>query len=127
MDDEILHTLRLMSPEDLDRVAKQMALAGKLFGIVKAIAVALAMCVSGLVTVAFWAHDTKAAIDTTKQDLQQIKDDRKERLRDYDSWKAKKDETDTQLMLLATTQQKMLDRQQTVLDRIEARLNTARE
>lgn len=124
MDDEIRHALSIMSPEVIDRIDKQVSLAGKLFGIVKAIAVALGMCLTGLFTVAFWIHDTKAAIDATKNDLQQIKLDRKEKVHDYELWKAKKDEVDTQLMLLATTQQKMLDRQQTVLDRIETRLNS---
>lgn len=126
MDTDLHDILTQMTNEEIDRVAKQMALAGKLFGIVKGLAAALAACVMGLATIAFWARDTSAAISTTRADIQQIIGDRKEKLKEWDQWKSQKNEIDTQMTLLLTNQQRMIDRQQTVLDRIELRLNSTR-
>lgn len=118
-----------MTPEEIDRFARQMALVEKLLGIAKIVVGGVGACLSGLVVIFLWVNNTNAAIAHTsadiakaRQEMAVIVEDRKEVMKEWGKWRAEKDKADIELTQLAINQAKTTDRIYTLLDRIEARL-----
>ncbi len=114
--------LNAMSKEDLDRLATQLDRINSMLSVARVIMGGVGMCVAGLITVALWANNTTTALAQTRADLTGLIAVRAESSKEWSAWRTKKDETDTQLLQIVANQQRMLDREQTILDRLSERL-----
>ena len=119
-----------MSPQDIERFARQMELVEKLLGVAKLILGAIGACAAGLVAVAMWVNNTNTAIAQTKadimkerQEIQLMVDDRKDTLKEWSKWRSDKDKTDVELTQLAINQAKATDRIYALLDRMDTKLS----
>lgn len=89
-----------------------------MLGIARIVGSMVVASVGGLITVAIWVNSTTTSLAQTKEDVKLLMVDRSETLREWSSWRVRKDETDTRMLQILESQQKLIDRQQTILDRV---------
>jgi hypothetical protein len=115
--------LNVMSKEDLDRLSSQLDRINSLMSIARIVMGLVLTCVTGLITVAIWANNTTTALAQTRSDIVAIVSQRTETMKELATWRAQKDENDTKFLQIVTDQQRMLEREQSMLDKINDRLD----
>jgi len=107
-----------MPPEELDKLAKNIDRLHSLLGLARLLVGGFWACLVAFGGVAVWVNSTTVALATTQREISSIKQDRSDVLRDYATWRSKKDEIDTRLMQMIENQQELIRRQQVILDRV---------
>lgn len=116
---EAAHSYLLnMPPEELDKLAKNIDRLHSLLGLARLLVGGFWACLVAFGGVAVWVNSTTIALATTQKEITSIRQDRAEVLRDYATWRAKKDEIDTKIIQMLDNQQAMILRQQQILDRV---------
>jgi len=113
--------LNSMPPEQLDKLASQLDRVESLVKIAQIVIGMVVAAVSGLITVALWVNNTSTALAATRAEVQTLSKERVESVKEWSAWRSKKDEVDTRVLQILEGQQRILDRQQTVLDRVTLR------
>jgi hypothetical protein len=107
-----------MPPEELDKLAKNIDRLHSLLGLARLLVGGFWACLVAFAGVAVWVNSTTVALATTQRELAAIKIDRADVLKEYATWRAKKDEIDTKIIQMLDNQQAMILRQQQILDRV---------
>jgi|DEB19_MinimDraft_2_1074335.scaffolds.fasta_scaffold02116_4 hypothetical protein len=113
--------LLTMPPEELDKLAKNIDRLHALLGLARLLVGGFWACLLAFGGVAVWVNTTTVALATTQRELNALRVDRAEVLKDYQIWRAKKDEIDTQIIQMLQNQAEMIKRQQMILDRVTLR------
>lgn len=118
---ETKRILQNMPPEDLDKLATQIDRLHSMLGIARIIGAACVAIAAGLISVVIWVNTTTTNLAAAQRDLRSMASDRAETLKEWGAWRVKKDETDTRTIQILENQSRMIERQQTILDRVTLR------
>lgn len=99
-----------MSKEEIALFERRMAQIAQMAQLVKILTGCLLACVTAIGYAFVWVNQTTTGLASTKQELREIVDSRKETLKQWEAWKSSKDEIDTRLTTILENQQHMLDR-----------------
>ena len=110
--------LQAMPPEEIDKLAAQLDRIHSMLGIARVVGAMVCTSVGGLIAVIVWVNSTTITLASTQRDVRAIEAARVETLKEWGQWRVKKDETDTRMIQILESQSRMLDRQQTILDRV---------
>ena len=110
-----------MTNEEWERVESSLQTVGKFAGLLKTIIGAGAIVVTSLVGMLLWVHTVTNGLAQV-QDAQLAADsERKMTITQWTEWRRVKDETDIRMVTAIENMQRLLERQQSQIDRIEVR------
>lgn len=118
---EIKRILQTMPPEDLDKLATQIDRLHSMLGIARIIGGACVAIACGLISVVIWVNSTTTSLAAAQREIRTMATERTESLKEWGAWRVKKDETDTRTIQILENQSHMIERQQTILDRVTLR------
>ena len=107
-----------MSPDDLDRLSKNIDRLHALLGLARLLVGGFWACLVAFGGVCVWVNNTTVALAATQKEIHDMASVRAEQLKEWGQWRAKKDEMDTKLILMVENQQELIRRQQMILDRV---------
>ena len=113
--------LLTMPAEELDKLAKNIDRLHARLGLARLLVGGFWACLLAFGGVAVWVNTTTVALATTQRELNALRFDQGEVMKDYQIWQAKKDEIDTQIIQMLQNQAEMIKRQQMILDRVTLR------
>ena len=107
-----------MPPEEIDKLASKLDRIHSMLGIARLIGAMVVASVGGLAAVVIWVNSTSVTLAATQHEMKAMESVRIETLKEWGTWRVKKDETDTRMIQILEGQSRMLDRQQVIIDRV---------
>jgi hypothetical protein len=106
---------------DWEKIEKNLGRIAQMAGLLRLVIGAGVSVVASIVALAIWVNQTTKSVAATQSSLIALENKREQSLAEWLTWRRLKDETDIRLTVSSENLQKLLDRQQLLIDRLDQR------
>ena len=110
-----------MSSAEWDKLEKNLSRIGQMASLLRLVIGAGVAVVMSIAAVIVWVNQTTTALASTQTSLMALESKRDASLKEWGDWRGKKDEQDIRQTISLENLQKLIDRQQQMIDRLDAR------